>query len=750
MKKLFFTLMFLFGIFTFQFAQTPKWTNYTNGDRVNTVVYDSPFLWVAYNGGLTKINVNTEERVFYNSINSITHVGTISRNALAIDLQKNVWIGTYFGLAKLQGNTWITYDTSNSEIPGTSIEALVVDDSGNLWVGSYKNDSKSKTYYLSKFDGNTWINYNNTNSILPETGVNRIAVEQGNIIWASTTEGLLKISGDDWILYNSENSNLTFDNVSNIVVDKENVKWMTCGNYGLLNSFDDTNWDNYENIMRNIRQIYVDSDNIKWLCGSADPSNNMIGGLAKFDGQIYTHYDTENSNLPTDNIISIAIVDNGTKWVGTEKMSMIKSNNEDWIKINCSNSELPSCCITSIEINNNGKIYFGGSSYDTPYYDPGIAILDGLEWNSYRFVENSTEEFTIRDIVVDNQNNTWLCTSIGLIKYIDESNWIIYNTSNSILNSNRTNCGVVDENGIVWIGLLPDYSDIGGGLLKINGNDWSIYTTDNSDLPNSYVNAITTDNIGNLWMGVSGDWFNPEPKGLVNFNGNNWTFYNTTNSGLPDTYINNIAVSPTGEVWLATRGGADGGGLVRFYDDEWTIYNSSNSELPYNQVYAIDIDDQGIIWLSSGSYLLSFNNSEWTSVKISDNNIWDGDAILSLKIDSLGNKWMGTEALGVIVYNENGSSSIFETVKTKNHSLIISPNPASELTSIGFNISTMSNIYLSVYTIDGRQVFNKYFNDIPQGKNEIELNTSKFENGTYIISINSKNYFMTGRLIILK
>lgn len=737
--------MFLIGILTFQFAQTPIWTNYTNGDRVKTVVYDSPFLWVAYNGGLTKINVNTEERVFYNSINSITHVGAISRNALAIDLQKNVWIGTYFGLAKLQGNTWITYDTSNSEIPGTSIEALAVDDSGYLWVGSYKNDSKNRTYYLSKFDGNTWVNFNSNNSILPETGINKIAVEQGNIIWASTSEGLLKISGDNWSIYNSNNSILPFDMISNIVVDKENHKWMSCGNYDILVSFDDTNWNSYENIMENTRQIYVDSDNIKWLCGSE--YSNKIGGLAKLDGQVYTHYDTENSNLLTNFISAIAIDENGTKWVGTEKMSVIKSNNEDWIKINCSNSELPSCCITSIEINNNGKIYFGGASYEGPYYDPGIGIFDGLEWNSYRFFENSTEEISINDIIVDNQNNTWLCSNIGLIKYIDDLNWIIYNTSNSILNSNRTNCGVVDENGIVWIGLLPDYSGIGGGLLKINGDDLSLFTPDNSDLPNSYVNAITTDNIGNLWMGVSGDWSNPEPKGLVNFNSNNWTFYNTTNSGLPDTYIGNIEVSNLGEVWLATGGN----GLVRFVNNEWTIYNTSNSELPSDWVHAIDIDKQGIIWVSSENYVLSFNNSEWTSVRISDDpSLWDDDYIYALKCDSLGNKWLGTEAFGVFVYNENGSSSIFETSKTKNRNLSISPNPANDLTSIEFNISTMSNIYLSVYTIDGRQVFNKYFNDIPQGKNEIELNTSQFENGTYIISINSKNYFMSGRLIILK
>jgi ligand-binding sensor domain-containing protein len=746
MKRFLLSLLFLMGIFTNQFAQTSMWDMYTNADYVRFVVCDDPHLWVSYRGGLTKINVNTDEKEFYNVKNSEIP-GFV--NTLAIDTQKNVWVGTHVGLGKLQGDTWIIYDTSNSEIPGIRIRELAIDGSGNLWVGSSKKDSKNTIYYLSKFDGTTWTNYNSNNSMLPETGVNNIAIEQDNTIWASTAEGLLKISGDDWTLYNSENSNLAFNNVYNIVVDNENVKWMIAGNEGLLVSFDDDIWENHENIMQLIHHIYVDSDNVKWLCGCKGYGNNFIGGIAKFDGQNYTHYNSENSNLLTDYISSIAIDNNGTKWVGTEKMSVIKSNNEDWIKINCSNSELPSCCITSIEIDNEGKMWFAGCSYEFPYYDPGIAMFSESVWDSYRFFENSTEGISINDIIVDNQNNTWLCSNIGLIKYIDDLNWIIYNTSNSILNSNRTNCGVVDENGIVWIGLLPDYSGIGGGLLKINGDDLSLFTPDNSDLPNSYVNAITTDNIGNLWMGVSGDWSNPEPKGLVNFNSNNWTFYNTTNSGLPDTDIRYIEVSTTGEVWLAAGGGEDGGGLIRFFDNEWTIYNTSNSDIPFDWVSTISIDIQDVVWFSAGNYLLSLNNNEWTSLRINEN-LWDDDYIYALKCDNLGNKWLGTEAFGVIVYNENGSSAIFEKVKTKNNTLIINPNPADYLASIEFELNDISNIYLSVYTIDGKRIFNKYLNNLSQGSNKIELNTSKFDNGTYVISINSKNYNMTGRLIILK
>ena len=47
------------------------------------------------------------------------------------------------------------------------------------------------------------------------------------------------------------------------------------------------------------------------------------GGLAAFDGTNWTIYNTSNSGLPDNHVQSIAIDENGTKWIGTF--------GEDWL-----------------------------------------------------------------------------------------------------------------------------------------------------------------------------------------------------------------------------------------------------------------------------------------------------------------------------------------------------------------------------------------------------------------------------------
>ncbi len=736
MKKLIFTLM-LIGCFQIIHSQYPQWINYTNGDRIERVFYQAPDLWVAYLGGLTRINSNTGEKQFFNIVNASPIVATV--NAMSIDIENNIWIGGYYGLGKFQNETWIFFDTSNSEIPSNNIKALAVDGSDNIWIGAYEYGSNGSVYYLSKFDGYTWTNYTSNNSILPVTGVNAIAIEQGNIVWASTQKGLLKISGEDWTLFDTENSNLISDYVTNIVVDKENTKWMIAGYDDILVSFDDVNWEEFEHDFDLVKQIYVDYDNSKWLCGSKDYGND-IGGIAKFDGQDFTYFTTGNSTILSDYVCSIAIDDNGVKWVGTEKIGLISDNDSEWSVINAGNSKVPACQILAIEIDEAGKIWFGSTSFDSPYYDLSIASYDGLSWNSFKFTESSNDEESINEIIIDDEQNKWLCTYSGLIKYSDETDWTIYNTSNSLLNSNRVNSGALDKDGNVWLGLQPDNYSQGGGVIKIKGDEWTVFTSENSGLPNNNVREIAADTDGNIWIGVS-VWNEPESTGLVKFDGVEWTFYNSINSNFPDSYISNIKVSNSGDVWLTT-----GDELVRFANNEWTIFESSSTE-PF--IYAIDIDNSNVVWASSGDYLLSYDNGVWDTASITGG-LDEGCYIFSIKCDGEGNKWLGTELLGVLVYNENGSSSISTPMMQEESNLRISPNPIVNFTEIEFELDENTSAQFSVFNIAGEMVFSKLYSNLQKGKNSISLNVSDFNNGSYLLIISTEKTKINGKFIVQK
>ena len=95
MKKLIFTLM-LVGCFQMIHSQNPQWTNYSNGDRIPVIKSSNEFIWIGYYGGVTRINTQTQEKVFYNLWNS----NLPSQWVYSLDVDQNgtVWIGTNSGL----------------------------------------------------------------------------------------------------------------------------------------------------------------------------------------------------------------------------------------------------------------------------------------------------------------------------------------------------------------------------------------------------------------------------------------------------------------------------------------------------------------------------------------------------------------------------------------------------------------------------------------------------------------------------
>jgi ligand-binding sensor domain-containing protein len=52
-----------------------------------------------------------------------------------IEYQGNIWIATYWNIQKLDGDTWVTYNTSHG-LPSNIINDFIVDNKDNLWIGT--------------------------------------------------------------------------------------------------------------------------------------------------------------------------------------------------------------------------------------------------------------------------------------------------------------------------------------------------------------------------------------------------------------------------------------------------------------------------------------------------------------------------------------------------------------------------------------------------------------------------------------
>ena len=122
---------------------------------------------------------------------------------------------------------WIVYNTDNSGLPHLDVEALAIDEQGNIWIGTYGGGA-------AKFDGENWTVYNTGNSGLPGNGLHKgLAFDTQRNIWIGTERGLAKFDGEAWTVYNTRNSGLPDNWVYSLAIDEQENIWIGTDGGGL-------------------------------------------------------------------------------------------------------------------------------------------------------------------------------------------------------------------------------------------------------------------------------------------------------------------------------------------------------------------------------------------------------------------------------------------------------------------------------------------------------------------------------------
>ena len=195
------------------------------GNRINCVTIDpvNNNKWFGINfNGATKFDGTTFTT--YKSTNSPLPNNNV--NCITTESNGNVWIGTYNGLAKLNGTNWTIY-TVGSTSADNQIYSVAIENSTNIWIGTGGG--------LWKFDGtSTWTNYNTGNSGLPYDYVSCVKIDQSNNKWIGTTQGgMAKFDGTTWTQFNTSNSQIPGMDVRGITIDVNNNLWITTNDGGL-------------------------------------------------------------------------------------------------------------------------------------------------------------------------------------------------------------------------------------------------------------------------------------------------------------------------------------------------------------------------------------------------------------------------------------------------------------------------------------------------------------------------------------
>ncbi len=597
----------------------------------------------------------------------------------AIEADGYLWLATNGGVVKynLNDGSYVNYNKTNSGLIFDNVYCVTRDTQGNLWFGTF--------YGACKFDGSTWQIFNTENSGLPWNMVKDIAVAPNGDVWFATLTGLARLSNGNWTVFNTTNTPVIKDN--------------------------------------DFSTVACDSKGNVWAGTSSDYYN--VGGVYKFDGNQWTGFTPDSSDIPDYYIQDIAIDAQDNIWVGTRSSGLAKFDGTNWESYNRYNSSILDVNIRKIFIDNSQNVWVAMEKY-LGY--GGVNKFNGNNFSDfYCYDLNNFPANTANAVIVTNDGRVLAgAEGAGLVQLANNA----YQTvpiSNSGLPSNAILSVFVDSRGVKWFGTE------GAGLVRYDSHTWQVYTTHNSDLPDSTITCFAEDGQGNLWVGTRNGAVKIDPSGAMTqynkdntsniygswvydivikdnkvylatdngysvFDGTDWSFYYKGN--LPDypalfDAFSAIAVDQNNNVWLAVNGY----GVIKYDGTTCTGYSTDNSGLTHAAANALAIDANGNVWVGcfgespDGKIggLYKFDGSNWTNYRL-ENSGMVADWVETIKIGPQGRIWTGGAQFGSSV---GGGFAIFDGENWQSFTVQNSLLPYSWVKDIAFDAN--GNAWIALY-----------------------------------------------------
>lgn len=650
-------------------AQQTEWVNYTPGISSYCTAVDGAYLWVATNGGLTKLHRNSLAMEYLNHANSGLTSNSVSRVAVAPNGVK--WLFSYQGpLLRYDGDSWQSFYPSFAFYRFNSI-AIAGDN--DIWLGS---DSGG----LVHFDGAAFTQFNGWTDD-PAPHAKCVTLDNLNRVWFSNNDGLSLIGelvcwdGANWIHLNHPEFPGAYSTSTAIAFDVNNHIWIGTFDEGLF-FYDGANWTNYTDTNSGLQGHFIYSLAVHpnggvWLSTNA--------GINRFFGGNWTLYSTANTPMLSNSVTSIRFDDQNVAWfTGPEGLNRLQL---DVMQV----LDTASCPLTT-----------------QPVYDQ-LQTPDGTHWFAsytglFRLANGIWSRLTIpgsqqqlRSLDQDSQGNLWLAARYdGVIKY-DGTSFTQYTSQNSPLPTDEIKSVAVDAQDRVWI------ASSSSGLYRLQGTTWYTWTTANSALPTNQLTMVEVDELDNVWVNAYDSL--DEYHGLVRIAEDYWTIYpyydNLPDTGLPSPWVRDVK-HHNGGIWIATASG-----VARLEGDQWTYYDTDNCAIPSNNVVRLDFDEYGNLWLATLSEgIARFANGVWTTYDVSNSGL-GSDMDMYLYIDSQDNKWVGHYRDGVSRFSGGGVPVSDPMVPPAELSVRAWPNPFSSRVTFSLP-EAKGRVEIGLYNLRGQ------------------------------------------------
>lgn len=568
------------------------------------------------------------------------------------------------------------------------------------------------------------VHYNSSNQLviydqqngLKENVVTDVEYNNGKV-YAAVRDGISVFDGSSFTFISNpdfyqNDTKLYFDKIGDLWVTSNGVIFQynqTEGWKSKAIDFLGSNWG----FGYSISDIKVDDQERVWVASR--------WGLLKFTDSnavftsnpvVYNTFD----GLPANDVFEIIKDDLGNLYFPTERNGMSKYDGKSWTWTYQTLPFYSSIWLqntTAAYVTRNGSIWLGGAGAISATKD------GGLTWKSYlsniytagqveeneNIIYNALNMANVLAITEDAGNNLWVggvhweIDQVGLNKF-DGNTWSVLKVEDG-LKSGFIQSLYGTSNGDVWVAYADNLSE----LTRISASGQMTHFT---EIDNSRVTQILEDDAGKIW-------FATDSRGIKIYDNGTWSNFDNQN-GLLDGSVSNMVRDGLGNIWISYFPRFALG--VSVYNGEiWQHFNKEFGGLPSDQINSLQV-----LVTSAGNV---------------------GGRIKGEKV--AGSLFMGTESDGV------GQIDIASLLKNRITSiesrkeelaLKLYPNPTEDQVYLMGAFDPIANLII-VYDLIG----NILYEADHTGDKIININTTQFKSGTYIVQWNSVNGIQKNRFI---
>ena len=411
-------------------------------------------LWIATIGGLYRAASGSQT---FQAIGATTSI-----QALALDINGHLWIGTPLGIASC------TATGCNDSKNIGNVRALTIDVQGHLWAGTGNG--------LFSYDGKKLIHWSAHNG-LPSDSINLLQCDREGAVWIGTANGIARLVNGTLESF-SPREGFSSSLVLAFYEDREGSFWIgtESGGLDILRDRTFTSYAAEDGLSDDhVRSVYQDQAGGIWLGTNG-------GGLNRRTPQGFAAI-TIADGLSSNVILAIAGESNGDLWLGTP--DGLDRMHGKTVKRFTSADGLADDFVRSLYFDKQGALWIGTRR--------GLSQLKDGKFKTYTALDGLGGDL-IGAMLQSRDGALWISTLGGLTRY-EHGAFHNFTVKDGLTNPVVTAL-FEDADGTLWVGTN------GGGLDRYRNGKFQPIAAKAAALPHN-IYSILEDAEGYLWLGSS-------------------------------------------------------------------------------------------------------------------------------------------------------------------------------------------------------------------------------------------------------